>query len=325
MQKDAKPEKKDTGIFGGWAIAAIVGIVALLVIFLLLNLNPPGQGSVVPPAACGEKVMKYVNDNLVQSGTSATLVSINESRGLYALESRYQSQAITIYTTKDCRLLFTNTIDMNATPAKTAQAQPPKKTARPVVDLFVMAFCPYGTQAETVMKPVVDLLGSTADIRVRYITTINGTSASDVISLHGPAEAREDLRQLCIMNATSARYWDYLKQFNDQCYPVWQNTSALDSCKKNISAGLGIDLTKTEFCATGSAGLSLLKADENDATTYGVTGSPTLIINGVEYAGSRTPEGYKEAICNSFDTPPAACNTTLSAAPASSGAAGACG
>jgi hypothetical protein len=325
MQTDAKPEKKDSGIFGGWATAAIIGIVAFLIIFLLLNLNQPGQGSVVPPATCGEKVMKYVNDNLVQPGTSATLISINESRGLYALESRYQSQAITIYATKDCRLLFTNTIDMNATLAKSPQAQPPKKTARPVADLFVMAFCPYGTQAETVMRPVVDLLGPTADIRVRYITTTNGTTAGDVISLHGPAEAREDLRQLCILKATPARYWDYLKLFNDQCYPVWQNTSALDSCRKNITAALGIDLTKTESCATGSTGLSLLNADENDATTYGVTGSPTLIINGVEYAGSRTPEGYKEAICNSFDTPPAACNTTLSSSPASSGAAGACG
>jgi len=325
MQTDAKPEKKDSGIFGGWATAAIIGIVAFLIIFLLLNLNQPGQGSVVPPATCGEKVMKYVNDNLVQPGTSATLISINESRGLYALESRYQSQAITIYATKDCRLLFTNTIDINATLAKSPHAQPPKKTARPVADLFVMAFCPYGTQAETVMRPVVDLLGPTADIRVRYITTTNGTTAGDVISLHGPAEAREDLRQLCILKATPARYWDYLKLFNDQCYPVWQNTSALDSCRKNITAALGIDLTKTESCATGSTGLSLLNADENDATTYGVTGSPTLIINGVEYAGSRTPEGYKEAICNSFDTPPAACNTTLSSSPASSGAAGACG
>jgi hypothetical protein len=325
MQKDAKPEKKDTGIFGGWAIAAIVGIVALLVIFLLLNMNQPGQGSVVPPAICGEKVMKYVNDNLVQSGTAATLVSINESRGLYALESRYQSQTITIYTTKDCRLLFTNTIDMNATPAKPAQAQPPKKTDRPVVDLFVMAFCPYGTQAETVMRPVVDLLGTTADIRVRYITTINGTSAGDVISLHGPSEAREDLRQLCIMNSNKAGYWDYLKAFNEQCYPLWQNTTATDFCRKNITAALGIDQAGMESCASGNTGFALLKTDGTDAATAGVTGSPTLIINGVEYAGPRTPEGYKEAICNSFITPPAACNTTLSAVPASSTAAGACG
>jgi hypothetical protein len=325
MQKDARPDKTDSGIFGRWAILAIIGLVVLLIIFLLLSMNQAGQAPVIPPATCGEKVIAYVNNNLVQPGTSATLISVNESRGLYELRSQYQSQAITIYTTKDCSLLFTNTIDMNAPPAKPAQVQPPKKTARPVADLFVMAFCPYGTQAETVMRPVVDLLGTTADIRVRYITTSNGTTVSDVVSLHGPTEAREDLRQLCVMNSNPARFWDYLKAFNEQCYPVWQNTTALDSCRKNITARMGIDLAGTESCASGTTGLAFLKKDEIEATTNEVTGSPTLIINGVEYTGSRTPEGYKEAICNSFTTPPAACNTTLSSAPASSGTAGACG
>ena len=325
MLKDAKPEKTGSGIFGKWATAAIIGIVAILIIFLLVNLNQLNQASVVPPATCGEKVIAYINNNLVQPGTSATLISINESRGMYELKSQYQSQAVTIYATKDCALLFTNTLDMNAPPAKTAPVEPPKKTDRPVADLFVMAFCPYGTQAETVMRPVVDLLGTSADIRVRYITTSNGTSASDVLSLHGPTEAREDLRQLCIRGTTAEKYWDYLKAFNNQCYPVWQNTSVLDSCRKNITAALGIDLAGTDACASGDNGLSLLKTDQIDSTKFGVTGSPTLIINGVESAASRTPEGYKEAICNSFNTPPAACNTTLSAAPASSTTAGACG
>jgi predicted DsbA family dithiol-disulfide isomerase len=87
---------------------------------------------------------------------------------------------------------------------------------------------------------------------------------------------------------------------------------------------MGIDLARTESCAFFTDGLVLLKADETDATKYGVSGSPTLIINGVEYAGSRTPEAYKQAICNSFDTAPAVCNTTLSTDQATN-AAGGCG
>jgi glutaredoxin len=324
MQKDTKAVKTDSGLFGKGTIAVIIGIVALLVIFLLLSVFQPGSGEEVPPAICGEKVISYINSNVVQPGTTVSLISINETKGLYALKSQYQSQVITIYATKDCTLLFTNTIDMNATSSGTVQSQPPKKAARPVVDLYVMAFCPYGTQAETVMKPVVDLLGTTADIRVRYITTINGPTADNVTSLHGPTEAKEDLRQLCIMKSTPEKYWDYLEAFNDQCYSVWQNTSALDSCRKNVTTTLGIDLSKTESCAFATDGLVLLKADETDATKYGVSGSPTLIINGVEYAGSRTPEGYKQAICNSFDAAPAVCNTTLSTAQVTN-AAGGCG
>ena len=324
MQKNTTSDKTDSGIFGRGTIAVIIGLVALLVIFLFLSTYQSGAGAVVPPAVCGERVISYLNSNVVQQGTTVSLISINETKGLYALKSQYQSQAITIYATKDCTLVFTNTIDMNATPAGTAQSQPPKKSARPVVDLYVMAFCPYGTQAETVMRPVVDLLGTAADIRVRYITTISGPTTENVTSLHGPMEAKEDLRQLCILKSTPQKYWDYLEAFNGQCYPVWQNTSALDSCRKNVTASMGIDLARTESCAFATDGLALLKADETEATKYDVSGSPTLIINGVEYAGSRTPEAYKQAICNSFDTAPSVCNTTLSTDQATN-AAGGCG
>ena len=43
------------------------------------------------------------------------------------------------------------------------------------------------------LKPVVDLLGTKAYIRIRYITTVEGADATSVTSLHGPAEAHEDL------------------------------------------------------------------------------------------------------------------------------------
>jgi glutaredoxin len=324
MQKNNTAVKTDSGLFGRGTIAVIIGIVALLVIFLLMSVYLPGSGAVVPPAICGERVISYLNSNVVQQGTTVSLISINETKGLYALKSQYRSQEITIYATKDCTLVFTNTIDMNATPSGTAQSQPPKKSARPVVDLYVMAFCPYGTQAEAVMRPVVDLLGTTTDIHVRYITTINGPTTDNVTSLHGPTEAKEDLRQVCILKSTPQKYWDYLKAFNDQCYPLWQNTSAMDSCRKNVTASMGIDLVRTESCAVSPDGLALLKADETDATKYGVSGSPTLIINGVEYAGARTPEAYKQAICNSFDNAPAVCNTTLSTDQVTN-AAGGCG
>jgi len=48
------------------------------------------------------------------------------------------------------------------------------------------------------------------------------------------------------------------------------------------------------------------------AEQYGVTGSPTLIINGVEYSGSRSSEAYKQAICDAFTTAPSECSQTLS-------------
>lgn len=326
MTPDLKPEQESPVFFGKGMIALIVGIAVILVVLLVAGMMQAGQGTVVPPADCGAKAIAYINNNLVTQGTTVELISITESRGLYEMKSRYQSEDITVYTSKDCTLLFTSALNMTAGPGvqQIPQAtQAPVKSARPSVDLYVMSFCPYGTQAETVMSPVVELLKSRVDIRVRYITTVTGTTADSVDSLHGAPEAQEDLRQVCINKYYPEKYWAYLDAFNDACYPSWQDTAALESCRKNTTATLSIDNAKIEACAQGAEGIALLRADEAASAKDGATASPMLFINGVKYSGARTPEAFKQAICNSFDTVPAECSTVLSSASAS--ASGGCG
>ncbi len=323
-------------VFGKMTIALILGIVAVLIIFLAVfsSASSPGQNQIVLPGTCGDKVLQYVNQNLVPQGSPATLVATSEDRGLYGIKIQYQSQVITLYASKDCSLLFTSNYDMNqpggacgtGSGQGTQQAQPaaPVKSTRPTVDLYVMAFCPYGTQAETVMNPVVGLLGSKADIRLRYITKVTGTTADSVNSLHGPVEAQEDLRQICIQKYYPEKLWTYIARFNEACYPASANTETQKACWMNASAVAGIDMEKITACASGPEGISLLKSDEADSNKNGASGSPTLIINGVTYSGARTPEGYKQAICNSFENAPAECNTTLSTTQMTN-AAGGCG
>ncbi|MDO9327023.1 MAG: hypothetical protein Q7T80_18905 [Methanoregula sp.] len=296
---------QDQPFFSRGAIIAIIGIAIAIIILLVVGFTQtmPGQEAVIPPQTCAEKTLQYVNNNLVASGTSATLTSVSETRGIYEMKIGYQGQAMTLYTTRDCSSLFTNRIEMNAIApgSGTGTAQPvaaPIKTDRPVVELYVMAFCPYGTQAESVMRPAVALLGSKADIRVRYITTITGTTVASVRSLHGSPEAQEDLRQICILKKNPDKFWAYIGQFNDACW-------------RNVTATVGIDVGSIETCASGEEGLSLLKADETLSNTNRASASPTLIINGQEYRGTRTPDAYKQAICDRFVTPPEECSTTL--------------
>jgi len=326
LTPDTKPEQENPVLFGRGMIALITGIVIILVVLLWTGMMQTGQGTVVPPASCGEKAVAYINNNLVQSGTSVKLISATESKGLYELKAQYQSEVITLYTTKDCTLLFTNTVNMTTATGsqQTVQAtQTPVKSARPAVDLYIMAFCPYGTQAETVMSPVVDLLKTKADIRIRYITTITGSTTDSVDSLHGMPEAKEDLQQVCINKYYPDKFWAYLDTFNSECYPSWQNATALASCRKNTAAALSIDSAKIDTCAQGEEGLALLKVDETASAKDKATASPMLFINGIKYSGARTPEAFKQAICNSFDTIPAECSTVLSST--STSASGGCG
>jgi hypothetical protein len=325
MGDESRQGQESPVLFGKGTIAVIAGIVVILVAFLAAGMMPAGQGTVVPPAECSAKTIAYVNNNLVSGSSPVSPVSVSESRGLYEIRALFQSEEIVLYTTKDCTLLFTSVVNMSGSTAsqQAAETPAPVKSARPVVDLYVMSFCPYGTQAETVMKPVVDLLGSLADIRIRYITTVTGSTADSVSSLHGAPEANEDLQQACINRYYPEKLWAYLTTFNEACYPSWQDASALASCRENVTASLGIDKGKIDTCAGGGEGISLLVADEAASERDSATASPMLFINGVKYSGARTPEAFKQAICNSYETVPAECSTVLSST--SGSASGGCG
>jgi hypothetical protein len=326
--KSPSGAKSDTPFFGKTAIAVVVAIVAVLVIALVIWFLPSGADHTVTPQVCGDKVLQYINQNLAQQGSLASLDHVTEVNGVYEVAIQYNSQPLSLYATRDCTLLFTNYYDMNTSASGNRQAaaqQPAVKSDRPVANLYVMAFCPYGTQAETAMKPVVDLLGSKADINLHYITTVSGTSADSVSSLHGAGEVQEDLRQVCIQKYNPEKLWDYVNRFDTSCYPVSASADTQKSCELNVSTAAGINMSAVESCASGPEGVSLLKADETDSDKNSVSGSPTLIINGVTYSGDRSPEAFKEAICNSFTTAPAECATNLTSTGAVASSAGGCG
>jgi glutaredoxin len=302
---------ENKGILAG--ISFITGILLLVVILYATGIL--GGSAAVPPEECGRTVISYVNANLAGNST-ATLVSVTEKDGVYHVAARYEGKDLVFFSTKDCTYLFSTALNMKATPTPTllpATPVPPVKSVRPSVELFVMAFCPYGVQAENAMRPVADLLGTKADIKIRYIATVNGDSVDSVRSLHGIPEAKEDLRQICVAKYSPQKYWSYLTEINAQCYPIYKNATQLESCQKNVTETLGIDNRKIESCALGSEGLALLRADETVTKTFRVTGSPTLIINGQIYSGQRTAEAYKQAICERFENPPAECSVNLSA------------
>lgn len=338
MAKKESPQKKTASspFFEKKALVAGLILIAVMISLVAAFYATTSRGTTasVAPQECAQVAIAYLNANIAQANATATLTSVTERNGVYAVAARYQNRNITIYSTKDCSLLFTSTYNMKGSTTPAATQAPatsptptpvpePVKSARPTTELFVMSFCPFGVQAETAMEPVTRLLGSKADIRVRYIATVAGTTLDSVNSLHGPVEAKEDVRQLCIAKYYPAKLWPYLVDFNANCYSLRQNASGMEACLAAATKKTSIDNAKIEACATGSEGLELLKADTAITTANKITGSPTILINGQKYAGQRTADGYKQAICDRFTTPPAECKTNLSSAAAA--ASGSCG
>jgi len=291
-----------TLLFAGLFIGVLIGKIPIIY-----------SGGGISSQEAANKVVDYINKNLIQSG-SCSLVSVQDTGGLYKVVTNYQGQEIPVYVTKDGTLLFVSQpIDMTQSATSTqTQTESIPKTSKPTVELYVMSFCPYGVQAETLMKPVFDLLGDKADFKVRFIASVTGTTVDSVQSLHGAAEAQEDLRQVCIMKYYDSKtYWNYLQMFDANCYSIASNATALESCWKDAATKAGIDTSKIQTCASGSEGLDLLKADEQLVNQYGITGSPTILINGVQYGGDRSSDAFKQGICSGFTTAPTECSQSL--------------
>jgi protein-disulfide isomerase len=308
-----------------WMVATVVLALVLVVVYFKGSSINLGTG--ISSQEASDKAVSFINKNLVQTG-NVSLVSVNELSGMYEVVVLYQGQQVPVYMTKDGTFLFlsqpVNTTQTVTTNQQT-QAQTMNKTNIPTVELFVMSFCPYGIQAEQIMSPVIDLLGTKADINIRFIAQVQGNTIDKVSSLHGSNEALQDAVQVCIMkNYDRKTYWQYLMEFDNNCPTYLQNNTGLDACWKAAATKYGINATLVDTCSKSSAAIALLTADEQQASQYGVQGSPTLIINGVTYNGDRTPEAFKQGICSAFTTVPTECSQTLAASSSGTVPTGGC-
>ncbi|MFA6047213.1 MAG: hypothetical protein WCV59_04485 [Parcubacteria group bacterium] len=276
--------------------------------------------------AAKTKATDFVKNNLVQPGTDATVKEITKEGSLYKIVFTVGKQDITTYMTADGTKFFPSVMNIAEVEKQSADqkakdeaaAKDAPKTDKPVVDLYVMAFCPYGNKAEDTLKPVYDLLKNKVDFNFHYIVT---TSGSDIQSLHGAKEVTEDQREICVLkNYGKDKWMDVVTYVNDKC---GSDGSCWDAAAKSSS----IDTAKIESCVSSDSA-NLLKADEKAATDAGATGSPTMVINSVQsksvyqYGNS---ESYKQAICSAFNTAPEECSKTLSSDAASSAQGGSCG
>jgi hypothetical protein len=193
-----------------------------------------------------------------------------------------------------------------------AQAQPTPtnipKSDKPVVELFVMSHCPYGTQIEKGILPVAEILKDKIDFQLKFV----------YYAMHpSQGEVEEQLNQYCIQEEQNDKFLDYLTCFLE----AGKGDKCLDST--------GIDKTKLESCATKTDTEFSVLANLNDQSSwlngrfpkfdinkadnekYGVGGSPTLIINGAKAQAGRDSISLLNAICGAFNNAPEECNTVF--------------
>lgn len=283
------------------------GVVALLVVayVLVTGVKAVLAGGNIPADKIQVKIQSYINDNLVTDGSAKVSNVQKYGSNMYKMVIEVQGQKVDSYATADGKLLFPQAIDMSSsTPKATGSAaagQTPSATApksdKPKVELFIMSYCPYGTQMQKGILPAVQALGGKIDFSMKFVA----------YTMHGEKENQENLRQYCIETEQGAKYFTYLTCFlKGSDAPGCLTSAKVDAGKVTAC----MDATSKKFNVTGT-NFDVYKA-ENDA--YGVQGSPTLVINGQQVDSGRDSAGLLSTICSAFNTSPKECEAKLSSA-----------
>ena len=264
----------------------------------------------------GYKVLNTVNTYFVPGKNVMLAGHPVEERGLYKVDLVLDNVTQSFYLTKDGALLIFPSAVVDLAKLKNMPKQAPEvkreeipKTDRPVVELFVMSLCPYGSRAENIIMPVVKPFADKIDFKIKFIVSVNGNSINDVASLHGLEEVKEDARQAAIMKYYPDKFANYVSKINENSCVISCGAIKLENYWKEAAAKLQMDVKKIEKFAYGQEGLSLLKENGIDSEKYNASASPTLVVNGVKsdaiYKDAKAIEG---AICSAFIEAPSMCS-----------------
>ncbi|MFH0835064.1 MAG: hypothetical protein V1881_01850 [Candidatus Micrarchaeota archaeon] len=327
-------------------LLVVVALLCLVIGFFAASLMRPASGPAATPTPnpsidalqLQSKVATYLTDMLATQGATGVVVqstSTTVENGMYAvnvsiIQNGQVVQTAVTYVSLDGKRLFIGQIlDLTKafpkpTPVPTVAIP---KTAKPEAEMYVMSFCPYGQQAEAGIGPAQKALGAAITVVPHFVIYGNNSYAGEeaqyciantsLCSLHGVEEAKEDGRQACIWKYQQPKWWNYVDYVGANC-----SVTDIGTCWLTAANATGVNATAVETCFADEA-VALLEADAALNKENAVTGSPTIFINNVTYAGGRAAEDFKDAFCSAFTTQPAECNMTLSEAQAS--ASGSCG
>jgi hypothetical protein len=297
-----------------WIVSTIVLGIALVIVLIVYNGGTGMVGNTISEQDAGQNLVDFISAR----GSTAEIMSVEKDGSLYKAMVSIEDQLMPVYVTLDGKYAIiqpillteevnatdtTDTTDTGTTPPATEVP----KTAKPKVELFVMSHCPYGTQIEKGMIPVVEKLGSKIDFSVKFVN----------YAMHGEKELDEQLNQYCIEKEQNSKYLTYLKCFLKEgdgaaCLTEAKIDAAkLKACTDKADAEFNVtaNFNDQSKWLSGRYPPFLVHDAENEA--YGVQGSPTLIINGVDVSSGRDSASLLTAVCGAFTTAPAECSQTI--------------
>ncbi len=307
----------------------ILGVVIVLLIAGIYMSQKGGMalGGSISPAQAKTKAETFVRDTLLGGKTQFTISDVTEEAGLYKMSITLEGggEPIDSYMSKDGKTFFPQGMNIEKMTAEAGGvagedsaaapvAQVSKKSDKPVVELFVMSHCPYGTQIEKGILPVAKALAGKIDFQVKFVD----------YAMHEKKEIDEQIRQYCINKEQAPKFIPYLECFlkagdNAACLKEQGvDEKKLAACVTNTDKQFKISESYNNKDSWGSQ-FPPFAIHQAENTKYGVQGSPTLVINGEQVESGRDSASLAKVVCGAFTdgkAPKECSNTFASATPA---------
>ena len=273
------------------------------------------SGTALSGSEVGGKTVGFINENLLQGQATAKLDGVEDAGNMYLLKLDIGGQKTDAYVSKDGKLLFPQAIDLTKKPQ--AQQAPDEQTApadiqksdKPKVELFVMSHCPYGTQIEKGIIPVVKEIGGNIDFEVKFVNYAMHPSQGEV---------QEQLNQYCVQKEYNGKYLAYLGKFleagngKDALAAAGLAEADIKGCVEETDRKFNVTKNLEDKSSWASGRFPRFMIYDAENKKYGVQGSPSLVINGQQVQSGRDAQSLLKTICGAFTSKPEGCSTDMS-------------
>ncbi len=300
----------------------------ITIIVLLLIILVAGYGSfkyktrnILSLEEAKAQTLDFINNSLMQPGSEVSIKEAVEENGLYKIVlNTPNGNEFPVYVTRDGKKVFTQAIDVEEAKQKAQEQKEQREAAKQReilnmpkkdkvdVELFVMSYCPYGTQVEKGILPVLDLLGDKINFQLKFCD----------YAMHGEKELAEEVTQYCINKEEPQKLKKYLYCFLDssdskKCLKDANiSVDEIDKCRDETESQYHIMANFNDKATWVNGRFPSFDIFKEDNVKYGVKGSPTIVINGQKVSSDRSPEGLLKTICNGFSQEIPECEKKLS-------------
>ena len=283
-----------------YLIPIVIILVGLVIGIWIIypSLTKKSSFRILSSQEVGEKVLKYINENIPDGEIRATIVESGEESGVYKFKLKVEEQEFEAFTTKDGKFLFIAYIDLTQVLKEQVQEEEfgEKDGAFPIsleqeptlgssaASLTIIEFtdfeCPFCAKFHQETFP---------QIKKEYIDTgkVKIVVKNFPLSIHKNAQIAAEAGECAF---EQEKFWEYKDT-------LFKNQEALevDDLKK-YARDLGLDSQKFDNCLDSGKYKDEVQADLKEGEEAGVTGTPTFLIEEKEIVGAQPFSEFQKIV-----------------------------